>query len=570
MRAIAAALTLLALVAGCRAGPATTPAVQADARESSAVPSLEHRRNLALFEAVWELHDADDTALARAVATLDALDDDPLLGREPVDPEMTPRERLLSTACDRLLTTMQASAGRDRAAYEEARERHAERAELFAAVLAGSLEAERCPVTTEELLGLYASTDPLVRSWAAVGLGRHGDPSGLAEIREALAGSDQWQPIWAARAAGHLGPDAAELLPDIARLLAESGPGDVAHGKFWVAADYIAPHAAGYLPEVARGLDSRELPARVAAMSVLEAAGPTARDYLPRLERLVTERGTCVLERAWALGTLASVGSGPVDAEHTAAVLRPYLASDEPELREAATEALSKLGDPACLPEVEKALADGGESRQLQALDWVGYLGERAAPALPAVQRLLSASSRDVRYAAAMAVASIGGAAGAPARADLVRLLADGNPSIRTAGACALACQGDAAAVEVLRPLTLSRRLRVRVDAARALSLFRPPPPEVVALARELLSDEVPSVAGAGAAILALAGDHSGEAVLRQGLRDTSGDDRLPYVEPLAALGDATMAEVLHELAGSGDWHVRQEAARTLAEHGWQ
>jgi HEAT repeat protein len=124
-----------------------------------------------------------------------------------------------------------------------------------------------------------------------------------------------------------------------------------------------------------------------------------------------------VERRAWAEELAAEVdlrlAPPEVSLEDALAVLRSALTDSDFDVREAGFHALGGLGAlaRAAVPDLMAALDDDDVAARALAADALGHLGAEARAALPLLRRMAAddAEERDVRYAAAEAIAAIEG-----------------------------------------------------------------------------------------------------------------------------------------------------------------
>lgn len=231
---------------------------------------------------------------------------------------------------------------------------------------------------------VWASPHPLRRrahQEAVMALARLGDVRALPCLLTALdTGCDAWRAI---QVAGHLSAAAEELVPRLARLLAEA---DLS--KQW-------PH-----------MDTGAL---ISALAELRhPAG------LPALTHAVS---AAVRHEHWSTATsavnaLASFGPGAAPA---LMVIRPLTDAEDVHLRSAAATAVWELGRDAVesVPSLEALL---GSHCNHNAADTLGRIGPPAQTAVPRLRELLDAGYEWTRVHAAAALWDIGG----EAEADVV------------------------------------------------------------------------------------------------------------------------------------------------------
>jgi HEAT repeat protein len=288
----------------------------------------------------------------------------------------------------------------------------------------------------------------------------------------------------------------------------------------------VREEAAKSLEKLKWTTDDAELRARVAlARKDYDAAlkeGPAALE--PLLEELKWDTALIDAERreaaADALGRLGDRRAVEPLAERL---------SDTPAVEQAAAAALARLRDPRVLPRLEKALKNilDGKS-QARAVEALIAWGE--APAVELLARYQPHVLRELRDRIAAAVLAAGGAA-VP---SLLKLLKSGDSMQRDFAVRTLGKLNDPQTREPLAAMLSNPRQEVRDAATRLLNQL---------------------------------GDDRAFDRLRQRLRSESTDDRCRAVEELERLGDAKAVEPLLEVLGNDpSEYVRQYAAEALGK----
>ncbi|MGF1425816.1 HEAT repeat domain-containing protein [Kitasatospora sp. LaBMicrA B282] len=274
---------------------------------------------------------------------------------------------------------------------------------------------------------VWSSSHPLVRrahQLAVLALARLGDPRALPCLRTALDGdTDTWRAV---QDAMHLGPLAAELVPQLARLLSGFDLSTPAVGM---------PYNA-LLSALAKTGDPAAVPAITAALD----------GALRRKEWR---------DAASALKNLASFG--PAAASALKAV-RPLADAEDVHLRAAATAALWAL-DPDPTDAVPRLVALLDTHRRDEAAGVLALVGPSAAAALPRLTELLGVTSAWTRVRAATAVWGI---AGEPEAAAVRQALQAAWESNRHTANEVLAC------LERMGPAAAPLRPRVAAELAHA------------------------------------------------------------------------------------------------------
>ncbi|MFE9783309.1 HEAT repeat domain-containing protein [Streptomyces sp. NPDC005775] len=226
-------------------------------------------------------------------------------------------------------------------------------------------------------MDVWATPHPLRRrahQEAVMALARLGDVRALPCLLTALdTGCDAWRAI---QVAGHLSPAAEELVPRLARLLAEAD----------LSKQWPATNTGALISALATLRHPAGLPALTHAVSAAA-----------RHEHWSTATS--------AVTALASFGPGAAPA---LTVIRPLTDAKDVNLRAAAATAVWELGRNAAesVPRLE-ALLDSHCNRD--AADTLGRIGPPAQTALPRLRELLDAGYEWTRVHAAAAIWDIGG-----------------------------------------------------------------------------------------------------------------------------------------------------------------
>ncbi|MFH9355418.1 HEAT repeat domain-containing protein [Kitasatospora sp. NPDC017646] len=224
---------------------------------------------------------------------------------------------------------------------------------------------------------VWASSHPLVRrahQLAVLALARLGDPRALSCLRTALdGGTDTWRAVHGAM---HLGPLAAELVPQLVRLLS--------------AFDLSTPGAGTQYNALLSALAKAADPAAVPAITDALNGAVQRKEWR---------------DAASALKDLASFGPAAAPALE---VVRQLADAEDVHLRAAATGALWAL-DPNPADVVPRLVALLDTYRRDEAAEALGLIGPPAAAALPRLKDLLGATSAWTRVRAATAVWGIAG-----------------------------------------------------------------------------------------------------------------------------------------------------------------
>ncbi len=225
----------------------------------------------------------------------------------------------------------------------------------------------------------------------------------------------------------------------------------------------------------------------------------------------------------------------------------------------------------AASEDVGKLVAELGSLDQgvcLKAIDRLEALGEKAAPAVPALVKALSRPEDMIRQRAVRGLGSIGPAATAAVGA-LVEKLRDENPEVRGYAAYALGRIGDGsdAVVEGLSQLAFDRAALVRRAALRALQRLNPPSEKVMPLVLKILEQGDASIIAPALQTLA----EQGEAALPRLCQALQHDQACYWAcLALAELGPKAGAAVPHlkSVLQHKDPEVRMQALAALGEIG--
>lgn len=448
----------------------------------------------------------------------------------------------------------------------------------------------------EALTVTRASDGPAaLRRELAVTLGRVGDPQGRIDLELLLA--DREAPVRraAAFALGELGDERAR--PALLAALVD------------------ADRETGSLAVEALGKLDVPLPGVLAALADLPPDERWAR-LLPHLFRFPPEarlpvavEGLAAAAPALRGGAVYALARDPLPA--AAPHLRPLLADPDPWLRALAARALGRVGSGADLERLEPLLADPEPGPLIQALAagaarvaagdaaapdaWRPRLGELLADPRPQVRAAALAAAAewllDDALGARLAELATAGAAwerraalvalargGDPRAAELVAAAAtDPEPAIRAGAAEAAGHLDPAAAEPLLERLRLDPLPPVRTAAVDAWTAVAGEPQAAAVIAETLASD---TDSGVRAAAFGWLGEHPvlpAEALAQPtlwALSDRNVESSLNAVRALAAraaaepLDRGAIIAVLERLAEKGDFTLRREASRALADLG--
>jgi HEAT repeat protein len=411
--------------------------------------------------------------------------------------------------------------------------------------------------TADAVVEALKDTDPAVREAAGVALGHMGEAA-----VPALRGAVKQKEPGAALALGQVGsPGADAAVPDLVaalrgdskelrvaahHALVQIGPAAVpalvaalkgAEVREWysitIALGKMGPRAAAAVPALTAALQHEEKSVRILAANALarvqpgnEAIRAVLGEAIPVLVEVLQGRDGTL--RAWAAASLGSLGVGAASA---VPLLTAALGDPDPDVRAAASDALSGVGH-AAVPALVEALKDPSEEVRRGSVAALGRIGGIAVPAL---QAALYRPEAQVRCGAAASLAAVG-------------------PDAREAVAALVEVLGD-------------RDGPARAGAAAALGAIRP---ETPAAARSLFEhgfDRDDAFRSACREALVQIGRGSA-GPLAEALKDTSGEKRRLAAELLGKIGADAQAAV-PALCGAltdGDAQVRMRAADALRE----
>jgi HEAT repeat protein len=265
-----------------------------------------------------------------------------------------------------------------------------------AAEALGEMGADAAPAA--ERIAEHLS-DPYwdVRKAAARALAKIG-PKAVPAIRKALRSDDYWAPLYAAEAAGRMGPDAAAAVPDLVAAMEDADT----ERMVWIgwALSKMGSRAAPAVPALMREFKRADTFAAAYLAEAIAAVGPEATQAAPVLLSRVGE----VDEAGKALGDL---GPDAVDL-----VLKKWKNSNNKKKTWALMEAVATMGPSAkaAVPLYEKQLTDGIDQWfTALAARCLGKLGPTAEDATDELVGVLKNHNyADARKAAAGALGKIG------------------------------------------------------------------------------------------------------------------------------------------------------------------
>jgi len=366
---------------------------------------------------------------------------------------------------------------------------------------------------------------------ALAGMGLDGEPAvePLIDLTQSDAGGTCRH---AARALGMIGCRPKQSVPALARLLGHSDISVRINAAEALGA--FASAAASAVPELTAAVSSKDSHLKRVAARALGEIGPAAAAAVPALDKaLDASQGGVVLNAIEALGEIGVPGIKVL---------------------------IKRLSDP------NVAILAAGE---------LSDLGAVAAPAVPALTRMLEAEDQTARIEATVALANIGPAA-RTAVPGLLKRLRSTDESGRGAAAYALGKLGAKSAVADLKQALKDKDQRVRMASAYALTMLdsehRGDLRNVLPVLIDNLGHEMPLVRREMAEAVALLGDDALQAV--PALVDRAADKdptvRASALHALSQIAPADRRVLAVALTGLTDDtnSVRRTAAYALGRHG--
>ncbi len=383
---------------------------------------------------------------------------------------------------------------------------------------------------------------------------------------------------WACLVATELGPDAADLTPDLVTVFQHDDP--ECRMQALVALGQIGAGAKSAVPAIIDLLSKETFDSvKYAAAFALGEIGDPA-EVVPELAKLLQAEDLGL--RAISARELAKITQDPEQRAQAVKVLLEALKSDNDQIRQLTIRTLSELppsadgprpevieafvaamedAKPEVVGEVIAALASKGkaalpgvlrglanEKLRPYAVRVAALLGPDAEPAVPALMQAWKATGDDsaLRTEIQFALAAIGPGAAAAVPALTTSLAAD-QPQVRNSACYALGRIGPAAksAVPALRTMLESQEQFQRLESVWALLQIMPQDPTIKQLA-------VPMLMGA--------------------LQDDREELRLEAVKSLGDIGPLARAAVpvLRKALNDESTHVREAAQAALGKIGSQ
>jgi HEAT repeat protein len=267
------------------------------------------------------------------------------------------------------------------------------------------------------------------------------------------------------------------------------------------------------------------------------------------------------LRRDLFLAAELAAESGHVEAmwERIWLGLRRALKDEDWQVRQAAAEALGKIGSPA-VPALLEALKDGNWRARKAAAEALGKIGDRQA--LPALLEALKDRDEDVLRVAAEALGKIGDPQAVPA---LMEALKDRDGDVRRAAAGALGSIGDRQILPALLNALKDEKWWVREAVAEALGKIGVP---AIPALLKALKDRDGDVRRAAAKALGEIGDPQAVPALLEALKNEEWWVREAAAEALGKIGDPQAILALLETLKDSDWLVCWAAAEALGSIG--
>jgi HEAT repeat protein len=236
--------------------------------------------------------------------------------------------------------------------------------------------------------------------------------------------------------------------------------------------------------------------------------------------------------------------------------------------------AVSLIGSPAAIELLIELLSDGRRNVRVQAAMGLGRLGPKAKAAIPSLVDLLKEKGLDILWAAATALADIGGTEAHVAVAALMELVKSGDGLIRRAAAFSVwriapKSPEAVAAVATLTELLMDKDMKVRGAAASSLRAIGREARTGISALTQLLKDEYWQVRLFAAEALGDIGPDAKAAI--PGLKELLSDKRDVVRQAAAvALGKIGSPAIptLAELLKDKDASKREAAALAVAEMG--
>ncbi len=259
---------------------------------------------------------------------------------------------------------------------------------------------------------------------------------------------------------------------------------------------------------------------------------------------------------AQALGNLG-------DPRAVEALMRALRSDSDAGVRAMAAWALGEIEDPRAVPALGEALRRDQDAHVREMAAWA--LGEIEDPqGVEPLRAALRDASPEVRVKAVWALGQIEDAAAVPALAEALR---DANPEIRQMAAWALGEIEDPSAVNALVGSLQDSDAEVRSTAAWAIGEIQPAaaPPALIAAAGDANADVRSHVAWA----LGEIEDPAAVPALRRLIHDSSAEVRKDAIWALTEIQAPDAYEALVELLNDENPEVRKAAARALGDADW-
>lgn len=252
----------------------------------------------------------------------------------------------------------------------------------------------------------------------------------------------------------------------------------------WRAARALSSHgadAAGAVSVLAANLKHADAKVRGYSVHALGTIGEASKDALPKMVDVVTDKDALVRRSA-----LMAIQKLKADPEITMPLMIAALKDADPRVATSVLQQLANSG-PESLPRLIKALETP------EAAYWAtivaAEMGPQAAPAVPALIKVLDSKDAETRMNALMALGEIGPQAKPALRRTTELLASDPTGAVRYAAAYALANIGDQAASDALEKAASGQDPFLVMVSTYALAALNPQDEELeMRAARKLIS----------------------------------------------------------------------------------
>jgi HEAT repeat protein len=360
-----------------------------------------------------------------------------------------------------------------------------------------ALEAINPPPEQElpHVINLLGQSDPELRVMALRVIADD-EKAAVGPLRKALKNEDSV--YWACIGLGEIGPDAADAVPDLLKVLAKDRRTDV-QMQAVMALGSIGAASSPAVPQL-KALLEQNNPAMVpGALFALGKIGPTAESAEPLVRKeMASANPFNKVLAAWALAKLDPQDKARVQA--AVPILVEGLTSKEVRVRTAAARELFDLrpGPELVKPLIKQALEKADRETVGNVIDAIAGLGKPVVPLM--IQALKNNPESRPRVAKVLAQIGLEAKEAAPTLAEVVAQ--DKNPDAQREALFALAAIGPGAAKEasVIAAVLKADNERMRALAAYALGRIGPAAIGAkAALQKQLEDKEFPALAAAWA-----------------------------------------------------------------------